>query len=128
MPVFLDFDEVLVIHQWQIEKYGGSHGIRDQGLLESALAMPESGFGEEYFHKDVFEMAAAYMFHLIQNHPFHDGNKRIGLAAAYVFMVKNGFQLNAEKQELEDFTLAVANNQTTKEEITMFLRTNTQPL
>lgn len=60
----------------QIDLYGGAHGIRDLGLLQSALAMPSAGFGGEFFHIDIFEMAAAYAFHIAQNHPFLDGNKR----------------------------------------------------
>ncbi len=75
---FLTLDEVIEIHRDMIERYGGSFGIRDEGLLESAVAMPQAGFGEQYLHADVFEMAAAYLFHIVRNHPFVDGNKRTG--------------------------------------------------
>ena len=73
-PTFLTLDEVIEIHRDMIERYGGSFGIRDEGLLESAVAMPQAGFGEQYPHSSVFEMAAAYLFHIVKNHPFVDGN------------------------------------------------------
>src|SRR5947208_1858403 len=85
-PEFLTLHEVLGIHANQIELYGGSLGIRDQGLLEAALAQPEATFGGDYLHHDIYEMAAAYLFHLVQNHPFIDGNKRVGTVAATVVL------------------------------------------
>ena len=83
--VFLTVDDVLKLHQHQIDVYGGEHGVRDFGLLESALAMPQSMFGGQYLHQDIYEMASACLFHLVKNHPFIDGNKRAGAVAAYVF-------------------------------------------
>ena len=77
-PIFLCLGEVVEIPRDQIERYGGSPGIRDLGLLQSALAMPAAGFGGRYLHTDLFEMSAAYLFHITQNHPFADGNKRTG--------------------------------------------------
>jgi death-on-curing protein len=74
---FLDLLDVLEIHQSRIDAYGGASGIRELGLLESALAQPQSGFGDQYLHADIFEMAAAYLFHIVLNHPFVDGNKRL---------------------------------------------------
>lgn len=68
-PQFLSLDQIILIHQNQLKFYGGESGLRDMGLLQSALAMPSSGFGEEYFHKDLYEMAAAYLFHIVKNHP-----------------------------------------------------------
>ena len=84
-PRFLTLEEVVRIHGDQIARYGGLEGIRDLGLLQSALAMPEAGFGSQYLHEDLASMAAAYLFHLVQNHPFADGNKRVGIVAALVF-------------------------------------------
>lgn len=75
-PLFLTLDEVLEIHQQQIDLYGGSHGLRDPGALESAVATPQCTFGDEYLHTTIWEMAAAYLYHLVENHPFIDGNKR----------------------------------------------------
>ncbi|MBM4377524.1 MAG: type II toxin-antitoxin system death-on-curing family toxin [Deltaproteobacteria bacterium] len=91
MPIdFLTFEDVLGGHALQIERFGGTHGLRDEALLESALAQPSSSFGGEYLHADLFEMAAAYLFHVVKNPPFVDGDKRVGLAAALVFLEVNG--------------------------------------
>jgi death-on-curing protein len=76
LPLFLDIDRVLRTHRSLIERYGGAEGIRDVGLLHSAIAMPQASFGGEFLHKNLFEMAAAYLYHIVQNHPFVDGNKR----------------------------------------------------
>ena len=82
MLEFLTLDDVLELDSGQIATYGGSDGLRSAELLQSAIAQPEATFGGKYLHGDVFEMAAAYLFHLVQNHPFIDSNKRIGLEAA----------------------------------------------
>jgi death-on-curing protein len=86
-PVFLDVEDVLLIHEEQLAKYGGAEGLRDAGLLESAVAMPSATAGGELAHDDLFAMAAAYAFHIAQNQPFVDGNKRTGLLAAIVFQL-----------------------------------------
>lgn len=83
--IFLSLDDILESHQNQIETYGGGQGIRDIGLLESAIAQPEACFGGQFLHADVFEMAAAYLYHLVMTHRFVDGNKRVGLEAALIF-------------------------------------------
>lgn len=88
-PLFLTLAEVLEIHREQIASHGGRGGIRDIGLLESAIAMPQSGSGGEYHHRSLFDMASAYAFHIAENQPFIDGNKRVGLAAALVFLEIN---------------------------------------
>ena len=88
-PVFLDVEDVLLIHEEQLAKYGGAPGLRDAGLLESAVAMPRASAGGEFAHSDLFAMAAAYAFHVAQNQPFVDGNKRTGLLAAIVFLDLN---------------------------------------
>jgi death on curing protein len=79
-PKFLALELVLELHRDQIESFGGSPGIRDQGLLESALAQPEATFGGEYLHSTIPDQAAAYLYHLALNHPFIDGNKRTAFA------------------------------------------------
>lgn len=122
---FLELDDVLEIHKDLIELCGGSYGIRDKGLLHSAVEMPKSGFGDEYFHKDLFEMASAYLFHLCKNHPFVDGNKRIALACADTFLKVNGIHLNVTGDILYNFVLEVASENTiTKENIADFFRKN----
>jgi death-on-curing protein len=89
-PVFLDVEDVLLIHEEQLPRYGGSAGVRDRALLESAVTMPRATAGGEFAHGDLFAMAAAYAFHIAQNQPFVDGNKRTGLLAALVFLDLNG--------------------------------------
>ena len=123
-PVFLTLGEILEIHQNQISRYGGASGIRDIGLLQSALAMPAAGFRGQYLHTDLFEMAAAYLFHITQNHPFVDGNKRTGAVAAIVFLALNEIELNADEDEFEKMVLQVAEGKTGKETIATFLRNN----
>lgn len=81
-PSFLTLAEVLEIQRVQTERYGGDLALRDRGLLKSALAQPEASFGGDFLHPTLFAMAAAYAFHIAENQPFVDGNKRTGLAAA----------------------------------------------
>ena len=102
MIQFLTLDDVIESHTLQIETYGGSLGVRDLGLLESALAQPEAGFGGQYLHADVFEMASAYLYHIVLNHPFIDGNKRVGLEAALIFLEINSVVVEAQDDELVD--------------------------
>ena len=123
-PDFLDIVEVLYIHADQIERYGGDAGIRDARLLESAVAMPQSTFGGEFLHRDVYEMGAAYLFHIVQNHPFVDGNKRTGAAAALVFLELNGVSIDAAEEDLVVLVLNVAQSRADKACIAEFLREN----
>ena len=123
-PTFLTIEEVLLIYESMIDNYGGSHGIRDENLLFSALEMPRSGFGGEYFHKSIFEMAAAYLFHLVKNHPFVDGNKRIGLACADLFLAMNDFDLDLSIDKAVELTMKVASEASSKEEIAKIFKEN----
>src|SRR4030042_4939895 len=107
-PIFLTLGEVLEIHRDQIKRYGGDPDIRDLRLLQSAVAIPASSFGGQYFHGDLFEMGAAYLFHIVQNHPFIDGNKRTGAVAALVFLDLNGVTLAAGVKNFEQMVWAVA--------------------
>ena len=91
--IFLTVSEVLGLHSDQIREFGGAAGIRDQGLLESAVAQASTTYDGEYLHNGLFEMAAAYAFHIAENQPFLDGNKRTGLNAAIVFLGLNGLTL-----------------------------------
>jgi death-on-curing protein len=123
-PRFLFLEDVLRLHRDQIDRYGGSHGVRDYGLLESALAQPQVGFGDEYVHKNIFEMSSDYLFHLVQNHPFNDGNKRIGAYCAIVFLFLNGFKLGNVESDFEALVMATACGEKRKPEIAEFLRMN----
>lgn len=107
-PTFLSLADVVKIHLDQVERYGGRAGIRDPGLLQSALAMPRASFGGEWLHRDLHEMAAAYAFHLCQNHPFVDGNKRTALACALVFLQLNRITIEDPEARLYDAMMAVA--------------------
>jgi death-on-curing protein len=126
-PVFLSLEETLAIHRDQVERYGGTDGIRDMALLQSALAMPSSGMGGDYFHADLFEMAAAYVFHIVRNHPFVDGNKRVGAMAAYVFLGLNGMELTASEEAYEELVLGVAEGRTPKSAVALFFRRHARP-
>ena len=106
--LFLDVDDVLEIHATQLETYGGSAGLRDRGLLESALAQPQASFGGQLVHDGLFAMAAAYLFHIVSNHPFVDGNKRTGMLAAIVFLDVNGIAIDHPSQDLYELTMGVA--------------------
>lgn len=118
---FLGLEEVLALHADQIERYGGSAGVRDLGLLESAVAAPESSFGGGYLHGSLPEMAAAYFFHLAQNHAFVDGDKRIAAAAMIMFVFLNDHDIECDEDELVDLTLGVASGTTTKAAVAVFL-------
>jgi len=125
-PIFLSLEEILQIHADQIKRYGGSPGIRDLTLLESAVAMPHSGFGDRYFHTDLFEMAAAYLFHLSRNHPFVDGNKRVAAAAALVFLKLNGISIHVTTADLVKTVLGVAQGKIGKATAADFFRKGTR--
>ncbi|MFO7900168.1 MAG: type II toxin-antitoxin system death-on-curing family toxin [Planctomycetota bacterium] len=123
-PLFLDIEKVFRLHSSLIERYGGTEGVRDVGLLHSALAMPQASYGGEYLHTDLSEMAAAYLYHIVQNHPFLDGNERVGAAAAIVFLAMNDVEIENDEEGLVDLTLSVATGQGGKAEIAAFFRTH----
>lgn len=101
-PLFLSLDEVPEMHHQQIDRYGGSPGIRDSGGLQSALATPQVTFGGEYLHPSIPAMAAAYLFHICQNHAFVDGNKRVGANAAITFLLLNDWEPDFVLVQRED--------------------------
>ena len=121
-PLFLDIDRVLRIHKSLIEHYSGSEGVRDVGLLQSALAMPQASFGGKFLNADLIEMAAAYLYHLVQNHAFIDGNKRVGAATAIIFLAMNDIEIESDEDGLVELTLAVAKGEVGKQEIAEFFR------
>lgn len=121
-PEFLDVEDVLELHALQLARYGGADGVRDRGLLESALAQPQATFDGVFVHEGLFAMAAAYLFHIVQNHPFVDGNKRTGLLAALVFLDLNGISIAHGSPSLYELTLGVAEGRITKTEAAERLR------
>lgn len=122
MIKFLNKEIILTFHQDQLERYKGKSGIRDEKLLESALAQPQASFGGEYVHKNLFHMAAAYGFHLCQNHPFYDGNKRTALIAMYTFLFVNGYQIKADKKSLFAIMMDLARGKVNKDELAEYLK------
>jgi death-on-curing protein len=123
---FLTLDDVLAIHAESVRRFGGTLGVRDTGLLESALAMPQATMFGEYLHASLHEQASAYLFHVVQNHPFLDGNKRAGLGAALAFLGLSGVRVVARPDELIELTLDVAQGKATKAEVAVFLQTHSK--
>lgn len=121
-PIFLTLAEVTEIHNNQIELYGGQQGVRDFGLLQSALAQPEASFAGQWLHDDIFIMAAAYAFHICQNHPFFDGNKRTALASALVFLELNDISLDDPEGKLLDAMLNMAKGILGKQQFAQILK------
>lgn len=125
-PTFLSLEDVLALHSVSIARFGGAHGLRDTGALESALATPQATMFGDFLHPTLEEQAAAYLFHVVQNHPFVDGNKRAGLAAAIAFLGINGVRVVATNDELAAMTLAVATGEITKAGVAVFLREHSE--
>lgn len=121
-PKFLSVQNVITMNRNQIALYGGTFGIRDMALLESAVAQPWAGFGDQYLHEDLYAMAAAYLFHIIKNHPFLDGNKRTGAMAAYVFLAANGLDLELDEDRFERLCWGVAAGEVEKHAVSEFFR------
>ena len=128
IPKFLSLAEVLTIHKDQITRYGGASGIRDIDLLKSALGIPQATYGGEFLHTDIFEMAAAYLFHLVKNHSFVDGNKRVGAVSALVFLDLNGFDFDAPEDDFAEMVLAVARGEVDKSQVSVFIRNWSRPI
>lgn len=126
-PKFLNEALVLKIHNQQIEKFGGTDGIRDQGLFESALAQPQATFSGELLHPTIFEQATAYLYHLIMNHPFIDGNKRTAFAVMDTFIRFNGYSLILSDTEAYEIVLQVAKSEMSKTALTKRLRESIKP-
>lgn len=121
---FLSVDDILAIHRRMVVEFGGDSGLRDRGLLESAIAMPRATFAGDFLHQSVPAMAAAYHYHLCSNHPFLDGNKRVAVASAEIFLLINGYELMASDDELIEITMSIAQSATSKETLTVFFEAN----
>jgi len=121
-PLFLSVDRVLRLHDMQLRLFGGADGVRDLGLLESAIGNAEATFGGEFLHQDLFEMAAAYLYGICRNHPFVDGNKRTAVTSALVFLEINDIWVESNDDELYALVIATAEARADKSEIAEFLR------
>ena len=126
--VFIPKDIILFFHSQLIQLYGGSPGIRDVSLLESALEQPRTTFSGTYLHDNIFKMAAAYGFHLCNNHPFIDGNKRISLVAMDIFLQRNGYEIVASEKETYQIIMQLSTGNLTKDQLTKCLEINTSEL
>jgi death on curing protein len=122
VTVYLTAEQVLFIHYRLVSETGGGNGVRDLGLLQSAIARPRATFDRQELYTDIFEKAAALMESLINNHPFIDGNKRTGIACTVLFLKQNGISFSAKSQELEKFTLRVASSKVRPSEIAKWLK------
>jgi death on curing protein len=121
-PHFLSLETIIEVHSLHLERNGGLEGIRDKNLLDSAVAQPMATFGGDFLHEDLFAMAAAYLFHIVKNHPFVDGNKRVGLAAALSFLDVNGIAIEQPTPSLYDATMDVAEGRLGKEGLAAIFR------
>ena len=120
-PEFVPKSDVLDIHKRQIERFGGLDGIRDDGLLDSALAQPQATFFGELLHPTISSQAAAYLYHLAKNHPFLEGNKRTAFATMIAFLSMNSYELNMSEEVAYNMVMQVAQSEMTKEELSSFL-------
>lgn len=111
---FLTLEDVLAIHENRIRKFGGTSGVRDIALLESALGSVEATFGGQFLNETLFEMAAAYLYSICRNHPFLDGNKRSALACALAFLRRNGTKIVSDPDDLYDLVIGVAEGRVSK--------------
>ena len=125
---YLALAEVLELHRRLVEETGGSHGVRDLGMLESAVAQPMGSFSGQDLYPSVVEKAAALAYSLALNHPFVDGNKRTSHAAMEVFLVLNGHEIDASVDEQESFWLALAAGQRSRADLVAWLRDHLRPM
>lgn len=119
---FLTLDEVLAIHHEEVEKFGGSHGVRDLNLLDSALQRPQSSFMGEDLYPTIFHKAAALMHSILLNHPFIDANKRTATVATAYFLNLNGYSIEVKQKELVEFALKVESKKMDLEQIAKWLK------
>ena len=122
--VFIPKQIIIYFHEQLIDLYGGTLGLRDEGLLDSALEQPKAMFGGSYLHDSLAKMAAAYGFHLCKNHPFIDGNKRIALVAVDTFLQKNGYEISASEKDVYEVMIKLSAGDITKAEFTCWLESN----
>jgi len=121
-------EEVIKIHDASIKRFGGSYGIRDQSALASALIRPFQSFGGEELYPGTFEKAAAIMESLIANHPFVDGNKRIGFIVTWIFLEKFGYEIISDEEENFNFVISIASGKSRYEAIVDWLKKHTSKL
>ena len=124
----ITLSEVLKLHEKSIKDYGGSAGVRDINLLESALARPFQSFGGTELYSTPFEKAAALIESIVKNHPFIDGNKRTGFLAGFALLYRSNLLIVAEQEAVYNFVIDVASSNISFEDITLWLKQNIQPI
>jgi death-on-curing protein len=128
VTAYLSPEQVLFLHSRLISETGGAHGVREVGLLLSALGRPQATFADQELYPDLFTKTAALMDSLVRNHPFVDGNKRTAITAAGIFLQINGYQLSVENAEMVRFTLACAQSLLSLAEIAVWFTQNSRKL
>ena len=126
--IFIPKKVIIYYHSQLIQIYGGSYGIRDEGMLDSALEQPQATYGGRYLHDTFMGMAAAYGYHLCNNHPFIDGNKRIALVAMDAYLRRNGFEIIAAEKETYKTMIRLSTGELTKDELAKWLKNNTSEI
>lgn len=122
--IFLDFDRIVQLNRLAVKTFGGSDGVRDRGLIESAIYQPQESFAEQYLHETIYQMAAAYYYHISESQGFSDGNKRTGFLALFAFLKLNGCDLTIPDDYLWPILLEVASGTKSKGELADFLTEN----
>ena len=124
----ISLNEVMQLHKRSIQDYGGSHGVRDINLLESAIARPYQSFGDVEFYPTPFEKAAAIIESIVKNHPFIDGNKRTGLLAGYTSLYRSKIEITATQEEAYQFVIDIASSIILFDDIVFWLQNHTKPI
>ena len=119
---FIPKDVACTIHADLLQRYGGEPGVRDVGLLDSALAQPKMTFGGKYVYTTLFDKCAAYGFHVCRNHPFVDGNKRVAFVLMDIFLQKNGWEIVCPEEEVYTMMMNLASGKLTKTQLSTWLK------
>ena len=123
---YLTVKDVLLLHQLQIDEFGGSHGLRDLGLLESAVMRPQTTFDGVDLYESIFDKGAALVHSLLMNHQFVDGNKRTAMFSAMTFIELNGYKFNAKQEEVVEYALYIENSQPKIDQISAWLKNHSE--
>lgn len=124
--LYLSLEEILLLQKMEIDRFGGSHGVRDKGLLISAIGQAELFLFDEPVYKHAYEIAAVYVYHIIKNHPFIDGNKRIGVLVAITFLRINNLNIHTNNKELYDLAIDIASSRIDKQTVMKFFKDRMQ--
>jgi len=128
MTIFLDLERIIAIHDSQIELYGGSHGIRDLSLLESAVFRPQTSFAGKSLYPNIYLKAAVLMHSLILNHAFVNGNKRTGVVSALVFFELNNIRIISTSSQLINLALGIEAKKANLKQISIWFKKHSQPV